>query len=89
VAVDPVCIGAVDQEYVYGRVPPEAETVTLPSIPELQLTDVADAAAVMSVGSTMVTLLFELQLLISVTVTVYVPVLNPVAVAVFCPLLQE
>ena len=50
--------------------PPEAETVTLPSLPELQLTDVPDAVAEISVGSTMVTLEFELQLFASVTVTV-------------------
>ena len=42
----------------------------------------------MSEGSTIVTLLLELQLLASVTFTVYVPALSPVAVAAFCPLLQ-
>jgi hypothetical protein len=68
--------------YVYGDVPPLAETAALPSLPPKQLTFVleeivADKAAD---GSVMVTVAVVLQFLLSVTVTVYVPAESPLAV---------
>jgi hypothetical protein len=69
---------------VYGDVPPVAVTVADPLVPPKQLTFVleeikADKAAD---GSVMVTVAVVLQLLSSVTVTVYVPAESPLAIDV-------
>ena len=66
--------------------PPDANTVADPSVPPLQETFVcADIFAERAVsGSVIVTVLGIVHRFASVTVTVYVPAIKPVAVAVFC-----
>ena len=55
--------------------------MAVPSFPLLQLTfTCADIVAVNNEGSVMVTLAMAVQLLLSVTVTEYVPADNPVVV---------
>ena len=67
--------------YVYGEVPPLTDTLALPLDPPLQLSlAVMEGVAVITVGCEMLTLAVEVQPLLSVTVTVYAPALNPVAV---------
>ena len=71
------------QLYVYGIVPPPAVTVAEPSFPPLQVTFVvAVILADNTVGSVIVTLVAEVQRFASVTVTVQVPAVKPVQVAV-------
>ena len=71
-------------EYVYGDVPPLAVTVADPLVPPKQLTFVLEEIKVDKAadGSVMVTVAVVLQLLSSVTVTVYVPAESPLAIDV-------
>ena len=72
---------------VYGDVPPTGVAVALPVLPPLHftftiepvLTDKATAGCVITADAVAV------QAFASVTVTVYVPALRPVAVALVCP----
>ena len=69
--------------------PPDAVTVAVALAPALQLTGVLVADAVSGVGCVKVTVATFAQPRASVTVTVCVPAVKPVAVAVACPLLQR
>jgi hypothetical protein len=66
-------VAAFDQRYVYAGVPPLTVSVTVPLLPPLQLTAVAEAEAVNAVGWVTVELDVFVQPFASVTVTVYVP----------------
>jgi hypothetical protein len=71
---------------VYGPVPPEAATVAEPLLPPLQRIFVeAVIAAVGDPAFTMVTECVNVQPFASVMVQVYVPAVNPVAVAAVPP----
>jgi hypothetical protein len=66
-------------------VPPAAVTVAWPLAPPLQLTFVcAVMDAVNTRGSVILTEVVAVQLLASETVTLYVPCVRPVAIAVVC-----
>jgi hypothetical protein len=66
---------------VYPGVPPEVVTEAVPVVPPLQSTGVVAVVAVTAVGCVKVTLAVVLHPFASVTVTVYDPAINPVAVA--------
>jgi len=72
---------------VYGRIPPEADAVAVPSVPPLQLTSVelATDVAIIVGGAVRVVEFVLVQPLASVTVTVNVPTPSPVAVCVVWP----
>src|SRR5690606_39637246 len=87
VAVAVVCAVASFHKYEYGAVPPDTVTIASPSFPSKQDTFTTLANAIVASktkGSVTVTFVVVVQLLASVTVTVYVPASNPVAVAVVC-----
>jgi hypothetical protein len=66
-------------------VPPPAVTVAEPLLPPKQrIFTEEEMVAVSCVGCVMVTVAVEVQPFASVTVTVYVPAVRPVAVAVSC-----
>ena len=70
--------------------PPVADAVAPPSDNPLHVTVLSTTAeADNTAGSVTVALLVEVQPLLSVTVTVYVPALTPVIEAVVAALLQE
>ncbi len=74
---------------MYGVVPPVAVTVAEPLFPPLQvMLFCPEIKAVKAVGCVIVTLVVRVQPFASVTVTVYVPAVNPVAVAAVCPPVQ-
>jgi hypothetical protein len=81
-AIEVVCTGVVFHEYVYGAVPPAATAVAEPSLPSLHITFTWVVETVTEAGSRIVTFVFAVQPLASVTVTVYGPADRPVAVAV-------
>ena len=84
-AVTPVMLAVVAellQAKVYGAVPPVALAVADPSDKPLQLTGVFEALAANSAGSVIVTVDEDATLSASVTVTVYVPALTLVKLAV-------
>ena len=91
-AATPVILAVVaelDHKYVYGMVPPVALAVAPPSEKPLQLTLLSTTlAADNAAGSVIVVDELSVQPFASVTVTLYVPATNPVAVAVVCPLFQ-
>ena len=82
-------VAEVLHKKVYGDVPPVALAVAEPSDKPLQVTlaFTADDAA-NTAGSVMVTLEVVVQELASDTVTVYVPAVTPVMLAVVAELLQ-
>ena len=65
--------------------PPEPVAAIVPSFPPKHETFVEANVAVTGVGSVIVMLSVAVQRLASVAVTVYVPAVNPVAVAVVAP----
>jgi hypothetical protein len=84
-AVCVTCAGLVFHKYVYGGVPPLGlVTVTLPLFPPKQPTFVKVEAItlVIALGCVTVVLAVVIDPLESVTVTVYTPAFNPVAVCV-------
>lgn len=70
-----LCAGAGSfHKYVYPGVPPDAVTVALPLLPPLQLTFVCEV--IVAVGAPVLftfIVVVAVQLLLSVTVTVYAP----------------
>jgi hypothetical protein len=77
------------QEKEYVGVPPVAEAVAPPFANPLHVTLLSiTALEKSSVGSVIVMDAVSVQPFASVTVTVKVPAVSPVAEAVFCPLLQ-
>jgi hypothetical protein len=74
-------------EYVYGDVPPEPLTVTLPVELPKQRTFVCNPTLAVSaaVGCVIVTNLVAVQPFASVTVTLYVPATRPVRSCVVAP----
>jgi len=70
-------------KYVYGFTPPLAVAVAIPSFPLKQLTFLTEEMLTeVVVGWVMLTVLLAVHWLLSVTVMLYVPTLNPVIVAV-------
>jgi len=85
VAVAVVCTGVVFQESVFAPVPPPADAVAVPLLPPLQATFVDEGIVTVTIaGCVIVTCAVAVHPLASVAVTVYVPAINPVAVAVVC-----
>ena len=79
----------VDHAYEYAGVPPDPAPVAVPSLAPVQLTLVTVVEAVSKVGSDIRTVSVSVHPFASVTVTVNVPAVNPVAVAVVAPVFQE
>ena len=65
-------VAVVDHKYVYPGVPPPAVAVAVPFVPPLQLGSVSVTDRVRAAGAVKTTLSVAVQLLPSVTVTVYV-----------------
>jgi hypothetical protein len=85
VAIAVVCPPEL-QTYVIEPVPPLPVAVAVPVLSPLHVTDVEpDIEAVNTDGSVIVTFAVVVQLLASLTVTVYTFADNPVAIAVVCP----
>src|SRR5688572_30292071 len=88
-AVRPVALALVPPEgaqlYEYAGVPPPAVAVALPVFPPKQRTGVMVAETVSNVGCVIVTVAVLVHPLASVTVTVYVPAVKPVAAALVPP----
>lgn len=87
-AVKLVAVGFVCppvQIFVYGPVPPEGDTVAVPSEPPKQVTAVEEVVAVNAVGSVTIPEVVLVQLFPSVTTTVQVPAVRLEIVAVPCP----
>ena len=82
-------VAPVFQEYVKGAVPPDAVTVAAPFASPKHNGSVPVILATNRGGSTSVMVKVVSQLLESVTVTVYVPAVNPEIVAVVAPVFQE
>mgnify|MGYP001571923378 CR=1 FL=1 len=82
-------VAALDQAKVYGAVPPDPLAVADPLLPPLQLMFVfTTELAVNAEGSVMVTLDVLVHEFASDTVTVYVPAVTPVMLAVVVELLH-
>ena len=73
------------QAKVYPEVPPDAEAEAAPVLPPLQLTFVVFTETASTEGCDIVVDAVPVHPLLSVTVTVYVPAVNPVAVAEVAP----
>ena len=80
---------APNQFSVYPGVPPDIDKLAEPSFPPLQLTLVVFTTIEISLGSVIVTESIELQLLVSVTVTVYVPADKFEIILVVSPVLHR
>lgn len=75
-----------DQAYVYGPCPPFTFTVALPVLPPKQGTSTNEERIFPGAGPCATTTLsMEIQPLASVTLTMYVPAVNPFAFALFPP----
>ena len=81
-------ISPLDQAYVYGEVPPDTERSAVP-LPPIHVASVAVIIEESGSGSVKVIILVPGQPLLSVTLIVYVPGYNPIAVEVICPILQK
>ena len=75
-----------DHVYVYGAVPPLATTLAVPVFAPLQVMLFEAILNVSAGGSVIVASAVIVQLLLSLTKTVYVPATKPLAVAAFPPL---
>ena len=91
-AVSPVIIDDVDpvlHEKVYDGVPPEPKALAIPLLPPLHEVLFEDVKADNADGSEIEIVSKSLHPLLSVTVTVYKPAVNPLTVAELPPVLQE